>query len=85
MRRAKQDVDGAGAVHLVLLGNYDGERGVCAPHVLQGLRQRHLCVQEDQVHHHAQVTRLPAHRLGVLSVQTHTFVQTQGQMLAIYC
>ena len=80
LRGAKQDVDGAGAMHLVLLGDDDGEGRAGAPHVLQSLRQGHLRVQEDEVHHHAQVPHLPAHRLGILpTVGLQTERRTDGQ------
>lgn len=62
----EQDVDGAGAVHLVLLGNDDGEGCASSAHVLQSLGQRHLCVEEDQIHHHSQVADFAAHRFGIL-------------------
>lgn len=61
-------------MNLMLLGDYDGKGGVCAAHVLKGLRERHLRVQEDQVHHHAHVSHLPAYRLRILSVHTHGMV-----------
>lgn len=86
MRRAEQDVDRAGPVDLVLLGNDDGEGGAGSAHVLQRLSERHLRVEEDQIHHHAQITNLPSDRLGILPTvvceaevhkrQTHTHRHT---------
>lgn len=54
---------------MVLLGDDNGKGRPPSAHVVQGLLQRHLGVEEDQVHHHAQVTHLPTHRLGILPAQ----------------
>lgn len=62
---AKHDVNSARTVNLMLLGDDNGKRRPSSAHIIQGLRQWHLCVEEDQVHHHAQVPNLPPHRLGV--------------------
>lgn len=63
---AKHDVNSAGTVNLMLLGDDNGKRRPSSAHIVQGLRQWHLCVEEDQVHYHAQVPHLPPHRLRVL-------------------
>lgn len=62
----EQDVDSAGPVHLVLLGNDDGEWRAGSAYIFQSLGQRHFCVEEDQIHHHSQVTDFAAHRFSIL-------------------
>lgn len=67
---AKHDVNSARTVNLMLLGDDNGKRRPSSAHIVQGLRQWHLCVEEDQVHHHAQVPHLPPHWLRVLPAQS---------------
>lgn len=82
---AKHDVNSARTVNLMLLGDDNGERRPSPAHIIQGLCQWHLCVQEDQVHYHAQVPHLPPHGLCVLPTrkqsssltnQSHTGTET---------
>lgn len=63
---AKHDVNSARTVNLMLLGDDNGKRRPSSAHIVQGLRQWHLCVEEDQVHYHAQIPHLPPHWLRVL-------------------
>lgn len=83
---AEEDVDCAGAVHLVLLSDDYGERSARPAHVLQCLGQGHLRVEEDEVHHHAQVTHLPPHRLRILpTARTKRILQETRHMLIHSC
>lgn len=88
---AEQDVYGAGAVDLVLLGNDDGKWGSGSPYVLQGLSQWDLCVEKDQIYHHAQIPDFPPDRLSILPTvvfkakvntdgRTHTHTQEKYEM-----
>lgn len=69
---AKENVDCAGAMHFVLLGDDDGEGCASPAHVLQSLGQGHLCVEEDKVHHHAQISHLPPHHFCILPTEGQT-------------
>lgn len=83
---AKHDVNSARAVNLMLLGDDNGKRRPSSAHIVQGLRQWHLRVEEDQVHYHAQIPHLPPHWLRVLPTtkqsrqnltsQSHTETET---------
>lgn len=66
LRCAKQDVHGAGAVHLVLLGNDDGKRSTGSAYILKSLSKGHLCVEEDQIHHHSQISDFPPDGFRIL-------------------
>lgn len=66
LRCAKQDVDGTRSVDLVLLGNNYGKWSSGSAYVLQRLGQRDFSVEEDQVHHHAQIADFPPDCLGIL-------------------
>lgn len=50
----------------MLLGDDDGEGCVGPAHVLQSLGQRHLRVEEDEVHNHTQISHLPPHHFRIL-------------------
>lgn len=82
---AKHDVNSARTVNLMLLGDDNGKRRPSSAHIVQGLRQWHLCVEEGQVHYHAQIPHLPPHWLRVLPTtkqsssltsQSHTETET---------
>lgn len=63
---AKENVDCAGAMHFVLLGDDYGKGCASPAHVLQSLGQRYLCVEEDEVHNHTQISHLPSHHFCIL-------------------
>lgn len=86
MRRAKQDVDGTGSVDLVLLGNDYGKGSSGSAYVLQCLGQRDFGVEEDQVHHHAQIADFPPDCLGILptvvsEAKVHGNKETHGSSM----
>lgn len=51
---------------LVLLGNDYGKGSSGSAYILQCLGKRDFGVEEDQVHHHAQIADFPPDCLGIL-------------------
>lgn len=56
-------------MHFVLLSDDDGKGCSSPAHVFQSLGQGHLCVEEDEVHNHAQISHSPSHHFGILPTE----------------